>query len=274
MFVGLIFFDFGDFFTLFEELTILDFVFVLFFSLIAGFMDAIVGGGGLIQLPALMISFPQTSLPTLFGTNKIAAISGTSLAAYQYAKKITFDYKLLLIIGFSAFIASWYGATVVSKINPEVLKPLVLVLLIAMAIYTFIKKELGNFSNQSLIQTKTFIIGVLLGIVIGFYDGFFGPGTGSFLVFGMVLFLRFDFLHASAYAKVINILTNIGALSFFIYHENYLLIMAIGMAICNIIGNYVGTKMAFKKGNEFIRKIFLAILCLMIFRYGWEVFTS
>jgi uncharacterized protein len=261
-------------FSFFQEITILDFVFVLFFSLIAGFMDAIVGGGGLIQLPALMISLPQTSLPTLFGTNKIAAISGTSLAAYQYAKKITFHYKLLWIIGFSALIASWYGATVVSKINPEVLKPLVLVLLIAMAVYTFIKKQMGNLSNQSFIQTKTFVIGILLGIVIGFYDGFFGPGTGSFLVFGMVLFLRFDFLHASAYAKIINILTNIGALSFFIYHENYLLIMAIGMAICNIVGNYIGTKMAFKKGNEFIRKIFLAILCLMIFRYGWEVFTS
>jgi uncharacterized protein len=257
-----------------QENHVHEMLFVVFFSFLAGFMDAIVGGGGLIQLPALMISFPQTSLPTLFGTNKIAAISGTSLAAYQYAKKTTFHYKLLFIIGFSALIASWYGATIVSKINPEVLKPLVLVLLIIMAIYTFVKKELGNFSNQSLIQTKTFIIGILLGVVIGFYDGFFGPGTGSFLVFGMVLFLRFDFLHASAYAKIINILTNIGALSVFIYHENYLLIMAIGMAICNIVGNYIGTKMAFKKGNEFIRKIFLIILLLMIFCYGYEVFTT
>lgn len=263
-----------NFLSFYQEITLFDFVFVLFFSLIAGFMDAIVGGGGLIQLPATMIIFPQASLPTLFGTNKIASISGTSIAAYQYAKKITFHYKLLFIIGFTALIASWYGATVVSKINPQVLKPLVLVLLILMAFYTFAKKDLGNFSLQESIHKKSYLIGIIVGIIIGFYDGFFGPGTGSFLVFGLVLLLRFDFLHASAYAKMINIMTNIGALSVFIYNNNYLLYIAIGMAICNLAGNYIGTKMAFKKGNEFIRKIFLVILCLMIIRYGWEVFIT
>lgn len=237
-------------------------------------MDAIVGGGGLIQLPATIISFPEASLPTLFGTNKIASISGTSLAAYHYAKKITFQYKLLLIIGFFALSASWFGATVVSSINTVVLKPLVLVLLIGMAAYTFLKKDLGSLSQQKVNLKKKISNGIIIGIIIGFYDGFFGPGTGSFLVFGLVLFLGFDFLHASAYAKAINILTNIGALTVFIYNENYILIVAIGMAICNMIGNYIGAKMAFKKGNEFIRKIFLVILCIMIIRYAWEVFTT
>lgn len=137
-----------------------------------------------------------------------------------------------------------------------------------------LKKDLGNFSLQESIHKKSYLIGIIVGIIIGFYDGFFGPGTGSFLVFGLVLLLRFDFLHASAYAKMINIMTNIGALSVFIYNNNYLLYIAIGMAICNLAGNYIGTKMAFKKGNEFIRKIFLVILCLMIIRYGWEVFIT
>ena len=184
--------------------------FLAAFAFIAGFLDAIVGGGGLIQLPALLIQFPQLALPTLFGTNKIAALSGTSIAAVQYAKRIRFNWKVLLSISLFSFLFSFLGARTVSYLDSEALKPLILIILIA--IYTFIKKDLGNVATKDLSTAKKMIFGALIGAVIGFYDGFFGPGTGSFFVLAFVVILGFDFLSASAYAKVVNCITNISAL--------------------------------------------------------------
>ena len=178
--------------------------FLAAFAFIAGFLDAIVGGGGLIQLPALLIQFPQLALPTLFGTNKIAALSGTSIAAVQYAKRIRFNWKVLLSISLFSFLFSFLGARTVSYLNSEALKPLILIILIAIAIYTFIKKDLGNVATKDLSTAKKMIFGAVIGAVIGFYDGFFGPGTGSFFVLAFVVILGFDFLSASAYAKVVN----------------------------------------------------------------------
>ena len=248
--------------------------FLAAFAFIAGFLDAIVGGGGLIQLPALLIQFPQLALPTLFGTNKIAALSGTSIAAVQYAKRIRFNWKVLLSISLFSFLFSFLGARTVSYLDSEALKPLILIILIAIAIYTFIKKDLGNVATKDLSTTKKMIFGALIGAVIGFYDGFFGPGTGSFFVLAFVVILGFDFLSASAYAKVVNCITNISALLVFVRHGNYLLELAILMAVFNVLGNFQGTKIAFKKGNGFIRIVFLIIVMLMILRYSKEVFLD
>ena len=246
--------------------------FLAAFAFIAGFLDAIVGGGGLIQLPALLIQFPQLALPTLFGTNKIAALSGTSIAAVQYAKRIRFNWKVLLSISLFSFLFSFLGARTVSYLDSEALKPLILIILIAIAIYTFIKKDLGNVATKDLSTAKKMIFGALIGAVIGFYDGFFGPGTGSFFVLAFVVILGFDFLSASAYAKVVNCITNISALLVFVSHGNYLLELAILMAVFNVLGNFLGTKIALKKGNGFIRIVFLIIVMLMILRYSKEVF--
>ena len=248
--------------------------FLAAFAFIAGFLDAIVGGGGLIQLPALLIQFPQLALPTLFGTNKIAALSGTSIAAVQYAKRIRFNWKVLLSISLFSFLFSFLGARTVSYLDSEALKPLILIILIAIAIYTFIKKDLGNVATKDLSTAKKMIFGALIGAMIGFYDGFFGPGTGSFFVLAFVVILGFDFLSASAYAKVVNCITNISALLVFVNHGNYLLELAILMAAFNIAGNFLGTKIAFKKGNGFIRIVFLIIVMLMILRYSKEVFWT
>ena len=248
--------------------------FLAAFAFIAGFLDAIVGGGGLIQLPALLIQFPQLALPTLFGTNKIAALSGTSIAAVQYAKRIRFNWKVLLSISLFSFLFSFLGARTVSYLDSEALKPLILIILIAIAIYTFIKKDLGNVATKDLSTTKKMIFGALIGAAIGFYDGFFGPGTGSFFVLCFVVILGFDFLSASAYAKVVNCITNISALLVFVSHGNYLLELAILMAVFNVLGNFLGTKIAVKKGNGFIRIVFLIIVMLMILRYSKEVFWT
>jgi uncharacterized membrane protein YfcA len=241
-------------------------------AFVAGFIDAIVGGGGLIQLPALLINFPSEQLPTLFGTNKIAALSGTSVAAYQYSKKIKFDFKLLIVVSIFAFAASFVGAKTVSYISVNTLKPVILAILILIAIYTFLKKDLGSVQTKKLTINKQIFLGSLIGIIVGFYDGFFGPGTGSFFVLGFVVILGFEFVAASAYSKIINCMTNISALVVFVKQGNYILEIAILMSVCNIIGNIIGSRVALKKGNSFIRIIFLVIVSIMILRYGYDVF--
>ncbi len=245
---------------------------IIILSFIAGFIDAVVGGGGLIQTPALLISFPNTPLPTIFGTNKIASLSGTSIAAFHYSKRIKFNYKLLFAISICAGIASFLGAKVVSYINVNTLKPVVLVILIAIVIYTFFKKNLGAVHTKNLPANAQLIYGSLIGLVVGFYDGFFGPGAGSFFVLGFVVILGFEFVQASAYSKIVNCMTNVSALFVFIRQGNYLLELAIIMAVCNVTGNLIGARLALKKGNTFVRTFFLIIVTLMILRYGYDIF--
>lgn len=259
---------------LFSQHDISILIFMAIASLFAGFIDAVVGGGGLIQFPSFMILFPNSSIPTAFGTNKIAGLSGTSIAAFQYAKRVTFNWKLLLITAFSSFVFSFIGAKLVSRIDVNILKPFIFFMLIAIAIYTFKKKDFGSFATKVLSDKKKYLFGFLLGIIIGFYDGFLGPGTGSFLVLGFVALLGFEFLEASAYAKIINCITNISALYVFLSQGNYILEIAIIMAVSNISGSIIGTRMAILKGNQFIRKLFLLVVGIMIIRYGYDVFFS
>jgi uncharacterized membrane protein YfcA len=234
----------------------------------------VVGGGGLISIPTLLINFPQMSLPTLFGTNKIAALAGTSISAIEYSKRIKFNYKLLLAVAACAGLASFLGAKAVSTIDVKTLKPLILIILILIAIYTFIKKDLGAVQTKNLSFNKQLLYGSILGTIVGFYDGFFGPGTGSFFVLGFVVILGFEFIEASAYSKVINCMTNIAALVVFIKQGNYIIELAILMAVFNITGSFIGTRIALKKGNGFVRTLFLVIVCLMILRYGYDVFVA
>ncbi len=260
--------DFSNLFTDYGVITILS---LISLSFVGGLIDAVVGGGGLIQIPALLIAFPQTPLPTIFGTNKISALAGTSISAVQYAKRIQVNYKLLLAISICAGLSSFIGAKIVSYINVNTLKPFILIVLIVIAIYTFLKKDLGAVQTKKLSFEKQLIYGSLIGIVVGFYDGFFGPGTGSFFVLGFVLIIGFEFVQASAYAKIINCMTNISALIVFIKQGNYLLEIAIIMSLCNMMGNFIGTRIALKKGNAFVRTIFLVIVTLMILRYSYDI---
>ncbi len=259
---------------LFADYSLFTLILLSLLAFIAGFIDAVVGGGGLIQLPALLVSLPNASLPTIFGTNKIAALSGTSIAAFQYAKRIRFNAKLLFAISLSAFIASYFGAKIVSIINPATLKPIILVILIAIAVYTFLKKNLGKVQSKKLSLTRQLMLGSVIGLVIGFYDGFFGPGTGSFFVLAFVVILGFEFVQASAYAKIVNCMTNISALIVFVRHGNYIAGIALLLAVFNITGSILGSRMALKRGNGFIRIFFLIIVTIMIIRYGYDVFVA
>lgn len=258
--------------SLFSDVSFLTLAVLGILAFVAGFIDSVVGGGGLIQLPALLIGFPKTPVPTLFGTNKISALAGTSMAAIQYSRHIRYNFKLLFTVTFFAFVASFAGAKTVSIINPAVLKPVILVILVLIGIYTFLKKDLGTVQSKTLSENKKMVLGSLLGLLVGFYDGFLGPGTGSFLVLGFVVLLGFEFVSASAYAKIINCATNVSALFVFIRQGNYLLGVAVVMAVGNIAGSLIGSRMAIKKGNRFVRVFFLIVVAILIIRYAYDVF--
>lgn len=245
---------------------------MIILSFIAGFMDAVVGGGGLISLPGLLVFFPHLALPFVLGTNKIAALAGTSIAAFQYSKKINFNFKLLTYLSITAFVFSFLGAKLVSYLDNQTLKPFLFLLLILIAIYTWFKKDFGSEQNSVNNISNQTLKACLLSAIVGLYDGFFGPGTGSFFVLGFVLLLGMDFLHSSAYAKIVNCVTNIAALTVFIYNGTFLLDLAILMAVSNMTGSFIGSKLALNKGNSFVRLTFISVVGLMIVRYGYDIF--
>ena len=237
----------------------------------AGMVDAVVGGGGLIQIPVLLSSFPQTSIPTLFGTNKVASIAGTSAALWRYARAVQIPWRLVLPATAAALIGAWIGAALVAWISREAMRPLVVVMMLTVALYTFMRKDLGQTEQHAPAPGDAWR-GALFGLVIGIYDGFFGPGTGSFLIFGFVRLFGMDFIRASASAKVVNVATNISAIGFFASHGPILWGIGLTMAACNLAGAQLGTHLALKHGAGFIRKAFLGVVAVLIVKQLMEVF--
>ena len=172
------------------------------FAFAAGFIDSVAGGGGLIQLPALFIFLPQLSVATLLGTNKFASIAGTSVASAQYARHIEISWKATLPATCAALIFSFLGARAASIMDPKVMRPLILFMLIVIVLYTFLQKDFGTLHAPKLNATRQYATSITTGVLIGFYDGFFGPGTGSFLIFVFIGIFGFSFLSASASSKV------------------------------------------------------------------------
>ena len=252
----------------------MDFFFLFFFAFIAGFIDSIVGGGGLIQIPALLIFAPGMPVATIMGTNKFAALSGTALSAIRYTKLTKIPWDAIFPALFTAFSFSFLGAKAISYLDKEIVKPLILVLLLLVAIYTFIKKDFGIHHLPRLTKNKTIIYSLLMGAVLGFYDGFFGPGTGSFLMVVFVSIFGFNFLMASASAKIINCVTNLSALIFFIYSGQILWELAIPLAIFNMAGSWLGARMAIEKGSPFVRVLFLTVVGGMIVKFGFDIITK
>lgn len=244
------------------------------FAFVAGLVDAVVGGGGLIQLPALLIMLSQTAIASILGTSKFVSIAGTTIAVQQYAKQQKIEWQNTIPAMVAAFIFSFLGARVTSLLNPSLMRPVILGLLIAVAIYTFNKKDFGLFQISKLSRSQQWLYSVAIGSVIGFYDGFFGPGTGSFLIFAFVGVFGYSFLAASASAKVINFATNLSAIIYFAFTNNVIYTLGIPMAICNILGAFIGTKLAIRKGSSFVRKLFLIIVSLLIMKLGYDFINS
>jgi uncharacterized membrane protein YfcA len=240
----------------------------------AGFVDAIVGGGGLIQTPVALILLPNLAVSSIIGSLKIPAFSGTSFAANQYLKKVDMNWKLLSIMAIVAFASAFLGSNLLTKVHNDFMKPLLLVVLTLIAIYTFAKKDFGIHQAKEHSVKRLLLLAFSMSICIGFYDGFIGPGTGSFLVLGFVSVLGFDFLHASANAKMVNLATNFGSICLFVLKGKIIWAIALPMAVCNAFGGWIGAKLAIKKGNGFIRIFFLIVVIGTLLRFGYDVFLK
>lgn len=238
---------------------------------LAGFIDAVVGGGGLIQIPLLFTAQPGAPVATVFGTNKFASIFGTSSAALRYIRRVVLPWKLVLPAALAAFALSFLGAATVAYFPPNLLKPLVLVMLVLVSLYTLAKKDFGVGETRRDHSRRHIALAVGLGGVIGFYDGFFGPGTGSFLIFLFVRLMGMDFLHASASSKVVNVSTNLAAILYFGFTGHILWATAAMMAVCNVVGAQIGSGLAIKHGAGFVRGLFLVVVGALILRFAWDL---
>ena len=240
----------------------------------AGFVDAMAGGGGLIQLPALIVGLPNKELPLILGTNKVPSIFGTAAAARNYFKNIKPDIPLTLSMMGPAFIGSMGGASLAAAVPKDFFKPFIVFLLVIVAIYTWVKPELGMSENLKYTHKKRLAIVALIGLLIGFYDGIFGPGTGTFLVFFLVSGIGYAFLKASGTAKLVNISTNAGAILSFQLTGHIWWQLGLLLAFANVTGAIIGSRLAIKGGSPLVRKVFLAVTFLLIARVAWDTFIS
>ena len=241
-------------------------------SLLAGFVDAIVGGGGLILVPALLATFPTAHPATLFGTNKGAAVWGTGFAARQYLQKVHLPWNAIGPAAVAGFLAALLGAWLVTIVSAGFLRQLLPGVLLLVLIYTLRKKDLGQLHAPQHQGVREVVLACGIGASIGFYDGFFGPGTGSFFVFALVRLLGYDFLHASAAAKVLNTATNLSALLLFSLKGHIWWHVAATMAVANVLGSIGGSHLALRQGAGFVRVVFLIVVSALILKTSYDAF--
>ena len=248
----------------------MDFVLLGCAAFLAGLVDAVVGGGGLIQIPVLFSVFPKEIPATLLGTSKLAGVFGTSAAALNYARRVRVAWSAAAPAALAAFALSFLGAYTVTRVPGDFIRSLLPLVLFAVAVYTFMKKDFGAIHAPLHSGMTERLVAVGVGGCIGFYDGFFGPGTGSFLMFLFVRFFGFDFLSASAAAKIVNVACNIAALLWFGYSGHVLWLLGLLMAVCQVGGSLVGTRLAIRHGSVFVRKLFLVVVSLLILKTSYD----
>jgi hypothetical protein len=248
----------------------MDIVFLLVAAALAGFVDAVAGGGGLIQVPALLTALPAEVPATIFGTNKGSAVFGTANAAWRFARRITLPWEIALPAAAAAFVFSFGGAMLVSAAPKELLRPLILLLLVGVFVYTLVRHDFGTRQRAPTFVKRQRMAAIVAGAVLGFYDGFFGPGAGSFMIFAFVRFFGLDFLRASSAAKIVNLATNLAALAWFVPTGHILWLLAGGMALFNIAGAQLGSRLAIAHGSGFVRVIFLVVTAVLIVKFGFD----
>ena len=250
----------------------IDLIIVAAASGLAGFVDAVVGGGGLVLIPALLATYPTAPPATLFGTNKGGAIWGTAWAAVQFARRVTLA-RVTMAWGMAgALVGAFFGAWVLTMVDPKPLKQALPFVLLAILVYTVAKKQLGRDHTPRLEGRVEAMAAGVIGLGIGFYDGFFGPGTGSFFVFLFVRVLGYDFLHASAAAKRLNTATNFAALVLFAWTGHVWWHIAAVLAVANIAGSLLGTRLALARGAGFVRVVFIIVVSALILKTAYDAF--
>ena len=240
----------------------------------AGFIDAIAGGGGLIQTPAMLLSLPDRDPVSVVATSKTAAFFGTSTAAIKYRKHIKTDSRLLLAMVIPAFIGAGFGAHLASEISPESFKSSIFFMMIAIFIYTLFKPDLGKVHVEKHSPRKLMRIGAVAAFLIGFYDGLIGPGTGTMLMIALVAIMGFAFVGASAIAKVVNATTNLASIIVVGLKIGILWKLGLLLGIANLAGGYTGSHMAIKKGSGFIRIFYLIVTGILILRLGYSLYLE
>jgi uncharacterized membrane protein YfcA len=240
----------------------------------AGFIDAIAGGGGLIQTPAMLLSLPDRDPVSVVATSKTAAFFGTSTAAIKYRKHIKTDSRLLLAMVIPAFIGAGFGAHLASEISPESFKSSIFFMMIAIFIYTLFKPDLGKVHVEKHSHRKLMWIGAIAAFLIGFYDGLIGPGTGTMLMLALVAIMGFAFVGASAIAKVVNATTNLASIIVVGLKIGILWKLGLLLGIANLAGGYTGSHMAIKKGSGFIRIFYLIVTGILILRLGYSLYLE
>lgn len=250
----------------------LDLALITLASLCAGFFDAIVGGGGLILVPALFGTFPTAAPATLLGTNKATGVWGTAWAMGQFARRVRIHWDAMLPAAGAALLGSLAGAWAVTQASPGGLRKALPLILLGVLIYTLTRKQLGREHAPRHSGRAQALVASAIGAVVGFYDGFFGPGAGSFFVFAFVRLLGFDFLNASASAKVLNVATNLAALALFAAKGHVWWHAALPMAAANVVGSLAGTHLALKHGAGFVRAMFIVVVAALILKTGWDAF--
>jgi uncharacterized membrane protein YfcA len=249
--------------------------FLVVASGLAGFVDAVAGGGGLILMPALLLGLPaSTPIPTILGTNKFAAATGTSAAAYQFLKADLVGWRDLLGPVLAAMAGSAVGAHYAYQVDPAILRPLMVALLAGMLVFTLVRPDHGRLHAPRFGPGARRSLSVLIALCLGFYDGIFGPGTGTLLIFLNVGVLGYDFLRSSALAKAANWGSNIAALTLFVWNGSWLPELALVLAVANLVGGRVGARLAIGKGNAWIRWIFVGVVTVLLARLAWQVATG
>ncbi|PZR51526.1 sulfite exporter TauE/SafE family protein [Xylanimonas oleitrophica] len=255
------------------DLDLLTIALLLLAGLTAGWIDAVVGGGGLIQLPALLL-VPGISPVQALATNKLGSIMGTATSSITYARRVKPDLTTAGPMAVAALAGAVGGAALASSIPAAAFKPIILVVLVGVALYTILKPSLGDRTRLRWEGNGHRWAAAGIGVVIGAYDGLLGPGTGTFLVISLVGMLGYAFLPASALAKIVNFATNLGALLFFVPHGAVIWSLGLAMGVANLVGGYVGARMAVARGSRFVRVVFVVVVGALICRLGYDVITS
>ncbi|MBJ7356571.1 TSUP family transporter [Nocardioides sp.] len=237
----------------------------------AGFVDAVVGGGGLIQLPALLLGLPNASPVQILATNKLGSICGTTVSSVTYYRRVRPDPRTFGPLMALAFTGAVLGALVASQIPREAFEPIVLVVLVGVGGYVLLKPDLGSKTELLHGRGRHLTTAMLVGFAIGFYDGAMGPGTGSFLVLSLVALLGYSFLEASAKARMANWATNLGALVVFVPQGAVLWKVGLLMGLGNLLGGYVGARVAVSRGARFVRVFFVVVVAAFVVRIGGDV---
>ena len=239
----------------------------------AGFIDSIAGGGGLIQLPGIMAFLPNVPMVTLLAVNKTSSMLGTITAVFEYTRKGLVNYKRMWKSALIALFTSALGAFAAKRVPNELLKPLIIGLMAILVLFTLLKKSFGQEETPSRFsEPQQTVLGLLLGLAIGFYDGFFGPGTGNFLIMGLIFIYGVNFLHASADAKTVNAMTNLSAFTMYTLMGVGNIPLGLTMGLFNMAGAHLGVKMAVLKGSRFIRILFIVMSSALLIKQIIDLF--